>query len=108
VTRIINETKRLEEREAAVEELLSVRREALRVAQRELDESLSQLESCRKRKKVLMSRGVEMTRRGLDSLDELEEAERADSAAEQLAVEDIHSLVHSDVLDIIDAPLSHV
>ncbi|RFN44857.1 hypothetical protein FIE12Z_10903 [Fusarium flagelliforme] len=99
LTHIINKAKRLEEREAAAEELLSSRREALRVAQRELDESLSQLETCRKRKKELVSRGVEMTRRGLDSLDELEEAEKAESSKEQLVVEDINSLVHSDVLD---------
>ncbi|KAF4982161.1 hypothetical protein FDECE_17563 [Fusarium decemcellulare] len=99
VTRIIEEAKRLEKAEEAAEELLSSRREALRLAQRELDESLSQLESCRKRKKELVSRGVEMTRRGLDSLDELEEVERAESLQEQLVVEDVNSLVHSDVLD---------
>ena len=99
VTCIINEAKRLEEREVAAEELLSSRWEALCVAQRELDESLSQLESCCKRKKELVLCGVEMTCCGLDLLDELEEAERAESSKEQLVVEDINALVYSDILD---------
>jgi hypothetical protein len=42
---------------------------------------------------------VEMTHWGLDSLEELKEAERSEPIPEQLIVEDIHSLVYSDVLD---------
>ncbi|KAF4337784.1 hypothetical protein FBEOM_8335 [Fusarium beomiforme] len=99
-TRIINEAKRLDQREAEAEELLSRRREALRQAQRELDESLSELESCRKRKRDLTKKGAEMTRRGLESLEELERAEQADVPSERVIIEDVNSLVHSDVLDL--------
>jgi len=99
VTHIINEVKRLEEREVATEELLSSRCEALCVVQRKLDKSLSQLETYRKQKKELVSRRVEITRCGLDSLDELEEAEKAKSSKEQLVVKDINLLVHLDVLN---------
>ena len=41
MSRIIEEAHRLDEREAAAEELLASRREALWKAQRDLDESLS-------------------------------------------------------------------
>ncbi|KAG7402992.1 hypothetical protein Forpe1208_v000003 [Fusarium oxysporum f. sp. rapae] len=100
LTRIITEAKRLDQREAEAEELLSRRREALRQAQRELDESLSELESCRKRKRDLTKKGAEMTRRGLDSLEALERAEQAEVPQEQLVIEDVNSLVHSDILDL--------
>lgn len=93
VSRIIRESRALDLKEAAEEELLQSRCEGLQRAQSELDESLSRLETCRKRRRQLVSRGIEMTRRGLDSLEELERAE------EVAAAEDVNSLVHSNIID---------
>ncbi|KAG8417829.1 hypothetical protein J3458_005288 [Metarhizium acridum] len=93
--RIISESKRLNREEESAEELLASRREALRQAQADLDESLNRLERLRKQKRQLLSKGNEMTRLGLQSLDELDEEERRESEA----VIDAQSLGAIDVLD---------
>lgn len=81
VGRIISESKRLDKEEESAEELLASRRAALRQAQADLDESLNRLERLRKQKRQLISKGNEMARLGLQSLDELEEEERRESDA---------------------------
>ncbi|KID82168.1 hypothetical protein MGU_10519 [Metarhizium guizhouense ARSEF 977] len=95
VGRIISESKRLNREEESAEELLASRREALRQAQADLDESLNRLERLRKQKRQLLSKGNEMTRLGLQSLDELDEEERRESEA----VIDAQSFGATDVLD---------
>ena len=95
MSRIIDEAKRLDDQEAAVEALLNSRRENLKRAQRELDESLSQLESCRRRKRLLVSRGVELTKKGVNTLEELERIDQQES----LLTEDVHTMIHTDLLD---------
>ncbi|KAK2589469.1 hypothetical protein QQS21_012854, partial [Conoideocrella luteorostrata] len=93
--RIITESKRLNREEESAEELLASRRAALRQAQLDLDESLNRLERLRRQKRQLLSKGNEMARLGLQSLDELEEEERRESEA----VIDAQS---SGALDVID------
>ncbi|KZL75075.1 hypothetical protein CI238_11125 [Colletotrichum incanum] len=93
--RIISESRRLENKEEAAKELLSARRNALRQAQADLDESLARLERLRRQKRQLMTKGSEITRLSLQSLDELEEAERAKSEA-------VISMQSHSGIDVID------
>lgn len=95
VGRIISESKRLNKEEESAEELLASRRAALRQAQADLDESLNRLERLRKQKRQLISKGNEMARLGLQSLDELEAEERKESDA----VIEVQSLGGVDLID---------
>ena len=81
VSRIVSESQRLEREELDAEESFRAEREALLQAQRRLDESLARLDRIRRQKRSLLTRGTEMVRRGLASLDEVEEAERQESSA---------------------------
>lgn len=95
VTRVIAEAKRLGAKESELEEGFLKKRAALRAAQDEFDEALDLLERARRQRQSLVTRGREMTRRGLESLEELEASEQT----EREAVIDIQSLVHADVID---------
>ena len=81
MSRIISESKRIDREEESAEELLSARRSALRQAQADLEEALNRLVRLRRQKRQLVTRGNEMARLGLQSLDELEEVERQESEA---------------------------
>ena len=74
--------------------------------QRESSEALAKLERLRKQRESLVTRGSVMVRRGLQSLDELDEFERAESEA---AIQ-VQSLGHVDVVDwnVIFADLSQM
>ena len=73
-TRLIAEKRRIEKEEDTTEsELLAL--------QQQMNERISRLTRLRRQKKMVISRGHEMIRRGLKSLDELEEAERRESDA---------------------------
>lgn len=74
MNRITSEHKklRLQEREAE---------EQLAEYQRKATEALSRLSRIRSQRESLVTRGAEMVNRGLKSLDELDEAERAESEA---------------------------
>lgn len=68
-SRLIAEKRRLEvEEEKAEEELIAL--------QQQVNERLSRLMRLRRQKKQIHERGAEMVRRGLNSLDELEESDR--------------------------------
>jgi hypothetical protein len=95
VTRVISEAQRLGRKESELEEEFLKKRAALRAAQAEFDQSLDLLERARRQRQSLVTRGREMTRRGLESLEELESSERV----EREATIDVQSLVHADVID---------
>jgi hypothetical protein len=88
LNRIISESQRLrrEEEEAAA---------LLQRLQRESSEALAKLERLRKQRESLVTRGSIMVKRGLQSLDELDESERAESEA----VVEVQSFGHADVVD---------
>lgn len=88
VGRIISESKRLDQEEERAEEQMLK-------AQAELNEALARLARLRRQKRQLVTKGQQMTRLGLQSLDELEEEERRESEA----VIDAQSLGAIDVLD---------
>jgi hypothetical protein len=81
VSRIVNESKRLDREEQDAEEAFRLERSALLEAQKRLDESLARLDRIRRQKRLLLSKGGDMVRRGLASLDEMEETEREESSA---------------------------
>lgn len=82
------EKRRLElEEEKAEEELIAL--------QQQMNERLSRLMRLRRQKKQIHERGVEMVRRGLNSLDELEESDRREAEA----VVDAQSFGAVDVID---------
>jgi MoxR-like ATPase len=74
VDRITSEHKRLRLQEKEAEEQLAE-------YQRKATEALSRLSRIRSQRESLVTRGAEMVNRGLKSLDELDEAERAESEA---------------------------
>lgn len=85
---MISEKRRLEKQEDETEaELL--------VLQQQLVEKISKLTRLRRQKKKVVSRGHAMVRRGFQSLDELEAAEREESEA----VVDVQALGGFDVID---------
>lgn len=68
------EKRRIESEEDSVEtELLAL--------QQQVNERIARLTRLRKQKKMVVSKGHDMIRRGLRSLDELEEAERLEAEA---------------------------
>jgi hypothetical protein len=74
VNRIIDEKRRIEREEEEVEsELLHL--------QQQVAERFARLARLRRQRKTIVSKGHEMVRRGLRSLDSLEEAEREESEA---------------------------
>jgi ABC-type transporter Mla subunit MlaD len=88
VTRIIDESRRLDREEQDAEEAFRSERSSLLEvqarlveSQRRLDESLARLDRIRRQKRQLLSKGGDMVRRGLASLDEMEEVERQESNA---------------------------
>ncbi|AEO54338.1 hypothetical protein MYCTH_77342 [Thermothelomyces thermophilus ATCC 42464] len=81
LSRIVDESKRLDRLEQDAKEALRADHDSLAKAQRRLDESLARLDRIRRQKRSLLSRGSEMVRRGLASLDELEEVEQQESGA---------------------------
>jgi len=81
VSRIVAESKRLDSEEQDAEEAFRAERLALAEAQRRLDESLARLDRIRRQKRTLLSKGGDMVRRGLASLDEVEEMENRESNA---------------------------
>jgi hypothetical protein len=81
VSRIVIESKRLDQEEQDAEELFRAEREAFAQAQRRLDESLARLDRIRRQKRSLLTKGTVMVQRGLASLDEVEEVERQESSA---------------------------
>lgn len=86
--RLISEKRRLEKQEDETEaELLAL--------QQQLVEKISKLTRLRRQKKKVISRGHAMVRRGFQSLDELEEAEREESEV----VVDVQALGGFDVID---------
>jgi hypothetical protein len=86
--RLISEKRRLEKQEDETEaELLAL--------QQQLVEKISKLTRLRRLKKKVISRGHAMVRRGFQSLDELEEAEREESEV----VVDVQALGGFDVID---------
>lgn len=73
-TRLMAEKRRIESEEDSVEtELLAL--------QQQVNERIARLTRLRKQKKMVVSKGHDMIRRGLRSLDELEEAERQEADA---------------------------
>ena len=81
VTRIVEESNRLDREERDAEEAFRVERTALLEAQKRLDESLARLDRVRSQKRLLFSKGSDMVRRGLASLDEVEAVEQQESLA---------------------------
>jgi len=81
VSRIVAESKRLNSKEQDTEEAFRAKRLALAEAQRRLDESLARLDHIRRQKRTLLSKGSDIVRRGLASLDEVEEIENRKSNA---------------------------
>lgn len=81
MTRIVAESKRLDQAEVEAEELFRERRAALLKAQQDLDEALGRLDRLRRQKRLVVTRGADMVRRGLESLDDLEAAEQRESDA---------------------------
>ena len=81
VQRIVFESKRLDQAEEEAEEDLERREAELLAAQDKVRESLSRLRRLRKQKRLVVTKGHDMIRRGLDSLDELERVEAEESAA---------------------------
>ena len=87
-TRLIKEKRRIEREEDATEaELLAL--------QQQMNEKFARLTRLRRQKKSIVSRGHEMIRKGLQSLDDLEEADRMESEA----VIDVQALGGFGVLD---------
>lgn len=88
VSRILTEQRRLKEEEKQAElsfneaqrKLEEVHRDLVG-AQRDLMERLSRLRRLRQQREHLVEKGGDMVRRGLASLDEMEEAEREESEA---------------------------
>lgn len=78
MNRINTESERLEREEEKAEEQMMA-------AQVALNEALNRLARLRRQKRALKSKGEEMVRRGLQSLDELEEAEQNEASAEEVA-----------------------
>lgn len=95
VSRVTAELEKLEKRELEEEELMEEAQRQLEVLQQRVRESQSRLKRFRLQKRSLQTRGVDMVNRGLRSLDELEESERAESEA---AVEAM-ATGHVDVVD---------
>ncbi|KAL2196648.1 hypothetical protein P885DRAFT_37161 [Corynascus similis CBS 632.67] len=81
LSRIVDESKRLDREEQDAKESFRLERAALLEAQQCMDESLARLDRIRRQKRLLLTKGRDMVRRGLASLDEVEEAERQESAA---------------------------
>ncbi|KAK8024209.1 hypothetical protein PG993_003996 [Apiospora rasikravindrae] len=81
VSRVVDESRRLRSEEQEASDSLRRASEALEKAHREAQEAFARLERIRKQRESLVTRGVEMARRGLRSLDELEAAERVESEA---------------------------
>ena len=82
---LIREKRRLEREEDEAEgELLRTQQQfdaELSRLQQQLNERVARLARLRRQRKAVISRGQEMIRRGLRSLDELEEADRSKSGA---------------------------
>lgn len=81
MTRIVDESNRLDREERDAEEAFRVERTALLEAQKRMDESLARLDRIRSQKRLLFSKGGDMVRRGLASLDEVEAIEQQESLA---------------------------
>jgi hypothetical protein len=79
VERINSELRRLASEEEAAEELLLERQRQFEESQRKISEALARLSRLRKMQRSLKSKGVEMLRRELSSLEELEEEERKEA-----------------------------
>jgi hypothetical protein len=83
VQRLNSELRRLEEEEAKAEAVMLERQrqldEALRQRQDHLNESLARISRLRKMQRMLKTKGVEMIRRDLSSMEELEEEERKEA-----------------------------
>jgi hypothetical protein len=88
----------LDEAEQDAERQLRAERENLAEAQQKLDESLSRLDRLRRQRRSLVTRGSELTRRGLASLDEMEAEDEA-TVATQAAAFDAQSLGAVGVID---------
>ena len=85
MTKILSEQKRVEQEEADAEE-------ALFVLQTQLQTAVGRLARLRRQKRVLKERGSELFRRGMQSLDEMEEEDRRIQASEDFVVSDVRSL----------------
>ena len=79
--RLVAEKRRIEkEEELAEEELLELQRQ-MSVLHQSVNERFARLARLRQQKRLVKTKGVDMIRRGLKSLDELEEVERCESEA---------------------------
>ncbi|KAK1973406.1 hypothetical protein LZ30DRAFT_743667 [Colletotrichum cereale] len=81
LSKTILNSKGLETKEEAADELLSAHHDTLHRTQADLDDSLARLKRLRWQKHHLVTNVSEMNRLGLQSLDEFEAATRAESEA---------------------------
>lgn len=88
VERILLEQRRIKDAERRAELELDESQQRLEDAQRELSEKLAHLRRLRQQKEYLVERGADMVARGLSNLDELERAEREETAAGTSAAAD--------------------
>ncbi|KAK4095871.1 hypothetical protein N658DRAFT_502222 [Parathielavia hyrcaniae] len=84
LTKLMSEQKRVEEEEADAEETLFV-------LQTQLQTAVGRLARLRRQKRFLKERGSELFRRGVQSLEELEEEDRRLEASEARVTADIQS-----------------
>lgn len=81
--RLVAEKQRLErEEEAAEERLLKLQSESARI-HKEMNTEFARILRVRRQRRLVETKGVDMIRRGLNSMDELESVERAEAFAEE-------------------------
>lgn len=103
VNRTIKEEKRLRDEEDEVEALLQQRiaaaAEAHQTAQQNIDEALGRLLRIRQQRKLLRNRGIDLFKRGVQSLDEMNAEDEVLVAEEQSLVGSVQLSGRLDVLD---------
>lgn len=85
LTKIMSEQRRVEQEEADAEE-------SLFVLQTQLQTAVGRLARLRRQKRVLKERGSELFRRGMRSLDEMEEEDRRIQSSMDFVASDVRSL----------------
>ncbi|EXK78895.1 hypothetical protein FOQG_16451 [Fusarium oxysporum f. sp. raphani 54005] len=84
--KVAKEQRRLEEAEAKVEgEFMLLQAESTRI-HNEMNAKLAQITRLRRQRRQVESKGLDMLRRGLNTIDELEQAEKDENAAFEQAI----------------------
>ncbi|RFN47324.1 hypothetical protein FIE12Z_8426 [Fusarium flagelliforme] len=84
--KVAKEQRRLEEAEEKVEgEFMLLQAESTRI-HNEMNAKLAQITRLRRQRRQVESKGLDMLRRGLNSIDELEQAEKDENAAFEQAI----------------------